>query len=85
MQTILILLVESGFVYLAIQVSYFGIVLVDMAVQDLTFLTDSVPRFRRAYAPGGSSFIRIVRRPKRVFFSYRKCWAERRFPLYVNI
>ena len=35
-QTILILLVESGLVYLGIQVSYFGIVLGDIPTQDLS-------------------------------------------------
>jgi len=37
-QTILILLVESGLVFLVIQASYFGLVLADI----LTFLTVSV-------------------------------------------
>jgi len=36
MQTILTLVVESGLVSLLIQVSYFGIVLVDMPAQDFT-------------------------------------------------
>ena len=42
-QTILILLVESGLVFLGIQVSYFGIVLADMQIQTiLTLLADSL-------------------------------------------
>ena len=72
-QTILILLVESGLVYLTIQVSPFGIVFVGKVLKVLTLLTDSVPRFRRAYAPRGSFFIWIVWRSEHVFLSCRKC------------
>jgi len=60
-QTILILVIESGLVYLGIQVSCFGIVLPDIPgkiLKVLTFLTDSIPLFHCAYAPRASLFIR---------------------------
>ena len=47
MQTILILVVESGLFFLAFQVSHFCILLDDMYAPVLTVLTDSILSFGR--------------------------------------
>ena len=61
-QTILNLFVESGLVYLGIQVSYFGNMLANVPARDhevLTFLTDHVPVFQCAQQQQSSIQFRI--------------------------
>jgi len=86
-QMILLLLVESGLVFLVIQVSYFGICLLMSLckiLKVLTLLTDSILVDQCVWDWWYSSICSICL-SSFIFFSCHKCWADWRFPLCAII
>ena len=69
-QTMLILLVESGLVFLGFQVSHFCISVADMYARVLTLLTDSVLNYGCAQWPYSRLASPMLSR--RIFFSFRE-------------